>query len=93
MISKQDVEKLAGLARLGLTDAEKDKFPGEIDSILGYVGKVMQAAEAAPSLTYVSTNTLREDAVVHERGAYTAKLLASAPISEGGYVKVKKILE
>ena len=93
MISKQEVEKLAGLARLALTEEEKTKFQGEIDAILGFVGKVKEAAEAAPRPQYAPTNVLREDIVVHKMGVYTEALLNAAPEREGDFVKVKRILE
>ncbi len=93
MISKQDVEKLSGLARLGLTPEEIEVFPSEIEAILGYVGKVNDAASSAPHVVFESVNTLREDAVLHNKGQYSEALLDSAPEREGGYVKVKKILE
>jgi aspartyl-tRNA(Asn)/glutamyl-tRNA(Gln) amidotransferase subunit C len=93
MISKQDVEKLASLSRQALTEEEKAKFLGEIDAILGFVAKVNEAAEAAPAPSFANVNVLREDAVTHENGAYTEALLDAAPAREGGYVKVKKILE
>jgi aspartyl-tRNA(Asn)/glutamyl-tRNA(Gln) amidotransferase subunit C len=93
MTSKQDVEKLASLARLALTDAEVEKFQGEMDAILGFVAKVKDAAEAAPKPSYPSINQFREDAVIHGSSEYTEKLLSAAPGSEGEYVKVKRILE
>lgn len=93
MISKGDIEKLAGLARLSLTEDEKAKFQGEIDTILGFVAKVKEAAGTAPTPVYPLTNVLREDVVTHNKGEYTEKLLDAAPAREGQYVKVKKILE
>ncbi len=93
MISKEDVKKLAGLARLGLTEMEMERFPGEIEAILGYVGKVKEAAEAAPKPEYPRVNVFREDEVTHTSGEYSSALLKAAPSHEGSYVKVKKILE
>ena len=93
MISKQDVEKLAQLSRLALTEEEKAKFQGEIEAILGYVGKVKDMADAAPMPSFAQINNLREDAVLHKTGEYTEKLLSEAPEREGDFVKVKKILE
>ncbi len=93
MISKQDVEKLAGLSRLALTSAEMDRFLGEIDSILGFVAKVKEVGDAASTPVYASVNVLREDVVLHSSGDYTEKLVAAAPLRDGNFVKVKKILE
>lgn len=93
MISKEEVEKLASLARLALTEEEKTQFQGEIDAILGFVGKVKEAAGAAPRPQYASINVLREDIVVHKSGEFTESLLKSSPEREGDFVKVKRILE
>lgn len=93
MISKQDVEKLANLSRLSLTEEERDRFMGEIDSILGFVSNVNAAADTAPAPVYFQTNIFREDVVTHNSGEYTERLLDAAPERDGQYVKVKKILE
>ncbi len=93
MISIQDVEKLANLSRLALTEAEKASFSNEIGAILGYIGQINSLAEQSPKINYSSINVLRDDVVVHGSGEYTHKLIANAPESEGNYVKVKKILE
>jgi len=39
-ISRDEVARLAKLARLALTDDELMSFAGQIDAILGYVGKI-----------------------------------------------------
>ena len=93
MISKEEVDKLATLSRLALTEEEKAKFQGEIDAILGFVGQVKEAAEEAPKANYAQINNLREDIVVHKTGEYMEKLLEEAPEREGDFVKVKRILE
>jgi aspartyl-tRNA(Asn)/glutamyl-tRNA(Gln) amidotransferase subunit C len=93
MISKQEVEKLAGLSRLALTEEEKTRFQGEIEAILGFVGKIKEAAEEAPKPEYAQINSMRDDAAVHKTAEYKEALLDSAPEREGDFVKVKRILE
>jgi aspartyl-tRNA(Asn)/glutamyl-tRNA(Gln) amidotransferase subunit C len=39
-ISRDEVARLAKLARLALTDDEIDNFAGQLDAILGYVGQI-----------------------------------------------------
>ena len=93
MITLQDIEKLATLSRLSLTDAEKEKYRGEIDSILGYIDILKKVSVGNPGpVMSRNKNVLREDMDPHEAGLYTEKLLKLAPKSESGYVKVKKIL-
>jgi aspartyl-tRNA(Asn)/glutamyl-tRNA(Gln) amidotransferase subunit C len=93
VITIQDIEKLAALSRLSLTDAEKEKYRGEIDSILGYIDTLKKVSAGKPKpVMSRNKNVLREDADPHAPDIYTEKLLDLAPKREGRYVKVKKIL-
>jgi len=93
MITKEDVQKLASLSRLKLSEEEIARFQGEMSSILAYVDKLKEVtgSESGPVMS-VNRNVLREDADPNESGAYTRKLVDAAPRHEGDYVKVKKIL-
>lgn len=93
MITITDVEKLANLSRLALTEAEKTSFLKEIDSILGYIANINTLSEIAPEIEYAQVNVLREDVVTNNSGEFTDRVLANSPEREGNYVKVKKILE
>lgn len=94
MISKEDITKLAGLARIDLSESEKEKLAKDVSNILGYVDQIKTVAatvsndKAAGDLR----NVMREDVVVKESGMNTETLLAEAPAREGNYLKVKKIL-
>lgn len=92
MISKQDVEKLANLSRLSLTEIEKDSFLKEIDAILGYVGGINSIASSVSPIDHKQYNVLRDDIVANEKSEYSEALLSNAPEREDNYVKVKKIL-
>lgn len=92
MISKTDIEKLANLSRLALTEPEKDSFSNEIGAILGYVGNINSLVSNESVQKHEHKNVLRDDVVVHGTGEYTERLLNSAPEREGSFVKVKKIL-
>lgn len=93
-MEKQEIEALAALARIGLTEDEKSALLKDAEEILTFVGKV-QAADAgrdAQERLGVPHNVMRDDGDPHESGAYTKALLAAAPSTERGYVKVKNIL-
>lgn len=94
-IKKEDIEHLATLARIELTDHEAEQFAGDITSILGYVSDIKDiTGDAAPEKKVGALfNVFREDVDPHEGGKYTDDLLALAPERQGQYVKVKKILE
>jgi aspartyl-tRNA(Asn)/glutamyl-tRNA(Gln) amidotransferase subunit C len=66
MISDDDIEKLASLARLELEDSMKTIIAGQVNSILEYVqqlSKVDTATVQPMSHTREATNVLRDDAV------------------------------
>ncbi len=97
MITKTDIEKLAKLSRLKLTEAEKEKYLKDMESILAYVGQINKivptfAKATAGSAKDLPKNVMREDDKPHESGIFTDALLKLAPRSEGNRVKVKKIL-
>ncbi|BBY61756.1 hypothetical protein MSAR_48920 [Mycolicibacterium sarraceniae] len=65
-ISRDDVARLAKLARLALTDHELDSFAGQLDAILGHVSQIqaVDTGDAKPTgnpLTNV--NVTRADVV------------------------------
>lgn len=95
MISIEEVEKLAQLARIELGDEEKEQFQKEIGAILDYVSELKEApADGGETVaTPEHVNQLREDEKPHETGLYSKELIEEAPRSEKGFVKVKKIFE
>jgi aspartyl-tRNA(Asn)/glutamyl-tRNA(Gln) amidotransferase subunit C len=91
-ISREDIDKLAVLARIQISDSEKESMRGDIESILAYVGQVqnvqLEVGKDIPPLR----NVMRDDVVTHTSGEFTEDLLNLAPAREGQYLKVKKIL-
>ena len=47
MITKKEVEYIAKLARLGLSEAEKEKYSKELSGILDYMKKEISEGHAA----------------------------------------------
>ncbi|HEV8677313.1 MAG TPA: aspartyl/glutamyl-tRNA amidotransferase subunit C, partial [Candidatus Paceibacterota bacterium] len=63
MISKEDIEGLAQLARLKLKDGEAEMLGKDIGNILGYVGQVSGFdAAAAKAEAPLLRNVMRQDA-------------------------------
>jgi aspartyl-tRNA(Asn)/glutamyl-tRNA(Gln) amidotransferase subunit C len=88
-----DVNKLATLARIEMSAEEKQEFLENMESILGYVDQIKKATvEGVEREVGDVRNVMREDNDPHESGAYTDKILAQAPGSQDGFLKVKKIL-
>ncbi|MEQ1499792.1 MAG: Asp-tRNA(Asn)/Glu-tRNA(Gln) amidotransferase subunit GatC [Parcubacteria group bacterium] len=93
MITKEDIQNLANLARIQIEPSEAESLTGEIDNILGYIGQIenMKAEDFTPS--YPVKNVLRKDEVTNKPGEFTEEILNNAPSREGQYLKVKKILQ
>lgn len=96
MLSKQELDKLATLARLGLSDAEKAGLEKDLSSILGYVSELEKAqVDFSDQLIdpNLSLNAMRDDNNPHPARLYTDALLANAPKRQGDYLVVKAIIE
>lgn len=93
MITLKEVEKLALLCRIELTEEEKQRFTGEIDSILGYITDIQKITGTITEKPLPEhRNVLREDSNPHAAGQFTEAVLSQAPKREGDYIRVKRIL-
>lgn len=96
MISKEEIKKLADLARIDIADGEIDGLRGEMDAILDYVKLVQQFQTDGPSSTGLKDddlrNVMREDENPTKPETYSADLINEFPRQERNYLKVKKIL-
>lgn len=92
-IGRDDVARLADLARIQLTDEEIDRFAGEFDSIMDAVASVSEVAtEDVPATSHpiAMTNVFREDVV--ENTLTQEQALAGAPEAQDGRFAVPQIL-
>ncbi|GAA0833711.1 MULTISPECIES: Asp-tRNA(Asn)/Glu-tRNA(Gln) amidotransferase subunit GatC [Marinomonas] len=93
-IDKQDVQKIAHLARLALTEEDAVQYQHSLSSVLSLVEQ-MQSVDTdgvAPlSNPLEMTQRLREDEVteVNQRDAF----LANAPQTEAGLFLVPQVIE
>lgn len=94
MITMKELEHLANLSRIELTDADKKSLLKEFDSILGYVDqlkKVKVDMDAAGRVGAVK-NVMRDDVAKPVSAEDRERLLREAPQREGDFVMVKKII-
>ncbi len=93
-ISREEVEHVARLARLSLTDEEKARMGEELSSILGYIDQLREPDTSSVDPTSHAipmVNVMREDEV---RPSYPVEaMLQNAPEREGDFVRVPKIIE
>lgn len=92
MITIKDVEHVAKLARLELTDAEKELYTKQLGDVLKYVDQMneIDTSHVKPMTQVIDFyNVMREDKVVQN---YTKEeLMANGPDVEDGFFKVPKI--
>jgi aspartyl-tRNA(Asn)/glutamyl-tRNA(Gln) amidotransferase subunit C len=95
-ISKKDVEYVARLSRLALTEEEKERYTTQLAHILTYIEKLNQLNTdgVAPTAHILPiANAWREDKVRVGHLGTTQALLQNAPEREGPLFKVKKVIE
>ncbi|WKZ33640.1 MAG: Asp-tRNA(Asn)/Glu-tRNA(Gln) amidotransferase subunit GatC [Thermodesulfobacteriota bacterium] len=93
-ITEKDVLHVAELARLALTDKEKELYTVQLKRILGYVVKLseLDTKGVEPTTHTVPPRTaFREDRVLQSLTSEEA--LRNAPSSERGCFKVPQIIE
>lgn len=93
-ITIKDVEHVAGLARLTLSDAEKEQFTQQLNAILKYAEQLNQLDTDGVEPTSHAiplVNVVREDVV--KDSLPLEKVLLNAPDEEDGQIKVPAVLE
>ena len=93
-ISKQQVEHVAKLARLEVSEDEKAMFARQLSAILTYMDqlKEVDTEGVEPTATVLPTeNVWREDAV--KPSLTQEQALANAPDQTDGFFRVPKIIE
>lgn len=92
-IELKDVEHLAGLARIAVSDSEKELLRHDLEEILAYVSQVTEVtAELGEPSAGEIRNVMREDVNPHEAGVFTEDILKQAPARERNRISVKKIM-
>lgn len=95
-ITRKDVDYVARLARLKLTDEEKEKFTLQLESIISYIDqlKELDTSDIQPTSHVLELkNAWREDNVLKSSGELLEDILKNAPDREGNFFKVKKVIE
>jgi aspartyl-tRNA(Asn)/glutamyl-tRNA(Gln) amidotransferase subunit C len=93
-LTREDVLKLAQLARLELSAAEVEEFSAELTEILQYVEQLqgVDVSDLEPTNQVNGlTNVMREDEV-RDYGYKPAELLKNVPEVKDGQIKVKRMV-
>ena len=93
-ISKDDVQYLAQLSNLQLGEEETEALRTDLENIVGYIQQLSELDTNGVEPTYQVTdleNVWRDD-VIDDYGINRESLIALAPVSEAGQIKVPKVL-
>ncbi|MGB3711314.1 MAG: Asp-tRNA(Asn)/Glu-tRNA(Gln) amidotransferase subunit GatC [Erythrobacter sp.] len=98
-VDKQQVAKIASLARIRMTDDELEHMVPELNNILAWVEQLGEVDVAGVEpMSAVIPNTLRlradeVDADAKTGGGRREDVLANAPAAEHGFYGVPKVIE
>jgi len=92
-LEKEKVEHIAKLARIELSDVEKEKYSEELTTILNFIEKLNEVKTDGVEPTYQVSrvvNSYRKD----ETNKFNKEniLIKAAPSNDGKYVKVKAVM-
>ncbi len=93
-LSKEEVKKVAGLARLRMNDEELERLAPQLSNIISFVEQLseLDTDNIEPLANVVDvTLPLREDVV--NDGNCAEEILANAPEKTQGYFVVPKVVE
>ncbi len=96
LLSQKDVEHIAKLARIQLTDREKKKLVSELSSILSYIDQLKEVdTKGVPPTAQVTglTDVLRDDVAIQQSVDIREQLLNAAPKRTGDFVETKAVFE
>lgn len=92
-LSLEEVDHVAALARLGLSDDERERLRDQMSTILGHISALNRLdTEAIPPTAQVIalTNVMRDDDV--RPSLPREAILANAPRQQDGFFEVHAIL-
>ncbi len=98
-VDKATVAKIAGLARIEMSDEELERMVPELNNILEWVEQLGEVdTSSVEPMTAVIPNTLRlrddvVDADAKTGGNRRDDVLANAPAAEHGFFGVPKVIE
>ena len=94
MLSKDEVKKIANLARIEISEEEADKYSTELSDILGFVEKLNEAdTESVEPIAHITgaKNVIREDKVVEYSDGTKENIINNFPEKKDRFDKVKAV--
>jgi aspartyl-tRNA(Asn)/glutamyl-tRNA(Gln) amidotransferase subunit C len=93
-LTNEQVEHVAMLARLGLSDDERERLREQLSTILGHIDQLraVDTSDVPPTAQVIPLAPVLRDDVV-QPSLPVEQVLANAPRTEGGFIKVRAILD
>jgi aspartyl-tRNA(Asn)/glutamyl-tRNA(Gln) amidotransferase subunit C len=88
------VKRVARLARIAIDDSSAQKMQSELNNILVFIEQLNEVdVEGVEPMTSVVDMTMKKRADVVDDGGRAEDIIANAPLSEGGFFVVPKVVE
>jgi len=94
MLNKEEVKKIAQLARIEISEEEAEKYSHELSDILGFVEKLNEAdTEGIEPIAHITgaKNVIREDKVVEYSDKTKENIINNFPEKKDRFDKVKAV--
>ena len=94
MLSKDEVKKIANLARVEISEQEAEKYSTELSDILGFVEKLNEAnTKGIEPIAHITgaKNVIREDKVVEYSDETKENIVNNFPEKKDRFDKVKAV--
>lgn len=94
MVERRIVDYVAALARVKVTDREKEFLDGQLSKILEYIDKLKELdVEGIDSLRglHLENNIFRNDEI--RPFCFGKEILNNSPCQEDGFFKIPKVIE
>ena len=96
-MKSSDIQELAALSYLTVSDAKTEGFQQDFSGILEHIQSLQSVSEDADTLPRYYAEYLRADEAMEHNPAFSdtvkEQIMAQAPASENGYLVVKTILK
>jgi len=94
MLTRKEVEHVAMLARLKLTEGETERFAEQLTAVLDYMSRLndLDTSGVEPLAHVLPVNNVFRDDEVKAAGTDREEILAGAPLQENGCFRVPRIV-
>ena len=93
-LERKDIEKIARLVRIEVTEDQVDKYKEDLSAILELAEQLAEVnTDGVEPMTSTYDMTLRQREDIVNDGGYPEKVLSNATESEEGFFTVPKVVE